>query len=180
MFVIALTLMSAACLGSCGSHKAIGVAIISNNAGNIGPVEVDMSHISGARRMIVEEAITWVGTPYVYAGVEKGRGVDCSGMVMKVYEDAMGTKIPRNSAKQAEFCKKIKEKDVEAGDLVFFATGKDPGKVSHVGIMLDRDNFVHASSSKGVVISKVSAGYYTKRLLMYGRVPVTLLSGTEK
>ncbi|MDE7496460.1 MAG: C40 family peptidase [Muribaculaceae bacterium] len=125
---------------------------------------------------IVEEAMSWLGTPYKYAGQEKGRGTDCSGLVMKVYEDVAGWKLPRNSAKQAEFCDRLKEEDVEPGDLVFFATGKDPDKVSHVGIMLDEENFIHASTSKGVVISKVTSNYYIRTFMMYGRIPKSVIN----
>lgn len=130
-----------------------------------------LGNVSKKQRQIVEEAFTWMGTPYLYAGVEKGKGVDCSGMVLRVYQDVCGVKLPRNSAKQAEFCKKIKAKDVRTGDLVFFATGKDKGRISHVGIMLNSEDFIHASSSKGVVISKVSTPYYVRTFRQYGRVP---------
>lgn len=122
---------------------------------------------------IAKEAMTWMGTPYAYAKADKGVGTDCSGMVMEVYQKATGHKLPRNSAKQAEFCLPLKEDQVAVGDLVFFATGKDPKQISHVGIMLGGDEFIHASSKKGVVISKVSSPYYTRTLMMYGRVPDT-------
>ncbi len=79
-----------------------------------------------------------------------------------VYEKAVGEKIPRNSAKQAEFCKEIDASDVNAGDLVFFATGKDPDRISHVGIIIDNENFIHASLSKGVVVSKFTNAYYQR------------------
>lgn len=120
---------------------------------------------------IVAEAKEWVGTPYRYASSEKSRGTDCSGLVLSVYEKVTGIKLPRNSAKQAEFCKKIKKSKVAEGDLVFFATGKDPDRVSHVGIMIDSENFIHASTKKGVVISNVTTDYYTRTFIMYGRVP---------
>lgn len=122
-------------------------------------------------RRVAEEARTWIGTPYAYACSEKGVGTDCSGMVMRIYEDVAGKKLPRNSAKQADFCNSLRSNEVEVGDLVFFATGKDPEKVSHVGIMLDAENFIHASGSKGVVISKISTNYYQSRFIKFGRVP---------
>lgn len=121
---------------------------------------------------IAEEALTWIGTPYKFAGQEKGVGTDCSGMVMVIYEQIHGHKMPRNSAKQAEHCKEIEHHKVQSGDLVFFATGGDLTSVSHVGIMLDNMNFVHASSSKGVIISNLETEYYSNRLVMFGRVPV--------
>lgn len=121
-------------------------------------------------QQIVDEAYTWLGTPYAYSRADKGVATDCSGMVLKVYEKIAGIKLPRNSAKQAEFCKSIKQKDVKIGDLVFFATGKSEDKISHVGIMLDDRNFIHASASKGVVISDVTQPYYVRTFRGYGRV----------
>lgn len=132
-----------------------------------------LKETAGAHRLL-EEAYTWLGTPYAYAKAEKGEGTDCSGMVMKLYLEVAGCAIPRNSAKQAEFCEPLKEKDVQAGDLVFFATGKDPERVSHVGIMIDSGSFIHASSSKGVVISQLDTPYYRRTFRMYGRVPSAL------
>ena len=66
---------------------------------------------------------------------------------------------------------KGERKDARIGDLVFFATGKDPEKVSHVGILVDDNSFIHASTSKGVVVSRLHTPYYISRLIMYGRVP---------
>ncbi len=131
------------------------------------------------QKQVVEEARTWIGTPYKYAHAEKDSGTDCSGMVMMVYDSALQVKIPRNSAGQAEACMPLTPEEVEGGDLVFFATGKDSLRVSHVGIMLpDGVSFIHASSSKGVVISSLTGSYYRPRILMYGRVPAmhTLIS----
>lgn len=128
--------------------------------------------ISFYQRLVVDEARTWIGTPYIYARAEKDSGTDCSGMVMMVYDGALQVKIPRSSAMQAEVCMPLAPEEVEGGDLVFFATGRDSLQVSHVGIMLDDGvSFIHASSSRGVVISSLTAKYYRPKILMYGRVP---------
>ncbi|MDE5871027.1 MAG: C40 family peptidase [Muribaculaceae bacterium] len=127
--------------------------------------------ISKARKRIVEEAMTWKGTPYGYGKAEKGKASDCSGMVVSVYLKVTGIKLPRNSAQQKDFCKVLKKKDVEIGDLCFFATGKDPDKVSHVGIMIDDRNFIHSSTSKGVVVSDITQPYWIKTFKGFGRVP---------
>jgi cell wall-associated NlpC family hydrolase len=155
-------------LSSCKSHK--------NNT--IPTENTDVVHTitpgktSKTQKKLLEEARSWIGTPYAYAKAEKGVGTDCSGMVMSVYETALDKKIPRNSLKQAEFCDRIERDKVEPGDLVFFATGKDPERISHVGIILeDKESFIHASTSKGVCISQLSSPYYTKHLIMFGRVP---------
>lgn len=150
-----------------------GKSIVRNDRDN--NTRYETSHYSVKlkkyEKKIINEAESWLGTPYKYAHAEKGSGADCSGMVMRVFLDAMNMKIPRNSAKQAEFCVRLKSKDVRPGDLVFFATGKDPAKVSHVGIMLDGVRFIHSSTSKGVVISHVNTPYYTRTFMMYGRLP---------
>lgn len=119
---------------------------------------------------LVEEALEWLGTPYAYACDSKGKGTDCSGMTLRLYEDVLSVKLPRNSAKQAEACKEIDKDDLRPGDLVFFATGKDPERISHVGMMLTADEFIHASSRKGVVINSLSTPYYIRTYIRSGRV----------
>lgn len=148
--------------GGCRSAKKSEAVVVET---------VRVSNAKGSQKKIVEEAMSWLGTPYKYAGSEKGRGTDCSGMVLRVYEDAGGVKLPRNSKKQSEFCKRLKKKDVQPGDLVFFATGKDENAISHVGIMIDDNQFIHASTKKGVILSEMTTPYYERTFKMYGRVP---------
>lgn len=54
---------------------------------------------------------------------------------------------------------------------MFFATGHDPEKISHVGIMIDDVCFVHASTKKGVIVSRIDTPYYIRTFIMFGRVP---------
>lgn len=132
---------------------------------------IDENSLSADRKEILRESREWLGVPYKYGGNSREEGVDCSGMVLMVYLNAVDKKLPRNSAAQAEFCHKLHPTDVKPGDLVFFATGKDPEKVSHVGIMLDSENFIHSSASKGVMISQITLPYWTRTFMLYGRVP---------
>lgn len=166
------TFMMSTTLTSCHTQKKIV------NQGQI--VQQDDKHKPGKpnlrlnkeQRKLLDEAETWLGTPYLYGGQEKGKGADCSGFVMMVYLNALNVKLPRVSTIQADFCKPVKETEIVVGDLVFFATGKDSAKVTHVGIMIDNDGtFIHASSSKGVVHSSMKNNWYRKRLFGYGRVP---------
>ena len=158
---------------SCGSHKKNN----RNSKAEIGEtISVKKKKGTHSNRDEIGEKIAmeskkWIGTPYKYAHQEKGKGTDCSGMVYVLYLEIADIKLPRNSAKQAEFCNKINEKNIKPGDLVFFATGSDPRQVSHVGIMLDKNKFVHASGSKGVIMSEMSTPYYKRKFIMYGRVP---------
>ena len=149
--------------GGCRSSKKKGEAVVVET--------VKVNKVKGSQKKIVQEAMSWLGTPYKYAGSEKGRGTDCSGLVLRVYEDAGGVKLPRNSKKQSEFCKRLKKKEVRPGDLVFFATGKDADAISHVGIMIDDNQFIHASTKKGVILSEMTTPYYERTFKMYGRVP---------
>ena len=91
--------------------------------------------VVGTRSVIVEEARKWLGTPYKYGGEDRN-GVDCSGMVMKVYLKAVNVKLPRSSREQQQFCNKIKKSDIASGDLVFFSSKRGGGNVSHVGIYI--------------------------------------------
>lgn len=156
----------------------MGSSCSTQKHGNAGkPPRVDASaYISGRKLMkvqrdMIKEACSWQGTPYKYGGAEKGKGTDCSGMVLRVYLDVTGIKLPRNSAAQADFCKSLRQSKVKPCDLVFFATGSDPKRVSHVGLMLDAENFIHASSSKGVIVTRLDNPWWNKRILKFGRVP---------
>ncbi len=132
---------------------------------------ISSKKLTDYQKKILDESLTWIGTPYCYAGADKGSGTDCSGMVMKVFLNLFDYKLPRNSTRQADYCREIRSEDVEPGDLVFFATGKDPSKVSHVGIMIDNNRFIHSSTSKGVCISDVTSPYYTRTFIKFGRLP---------
>lgn len=123
----------------------------------------------GKDNPLVAEALEWLGTPYGYGRQDKGVATDCSGFVMQVYLKVMEIKLPRNSAAQYDFCQKIDKSCVRPGDLVFFAIGQDTLKVSHVGLMIDKENFVHSSSSKGVIISQMCSPYWNRTFRSFGR-----------
>lgn len=166
--------MAVLLLPACRSHKDATVA-----PERPGATAIHVPRADRQQQRIVDEARTWLGTPYAYARADKGRGTDCSGMVMRVYEDVAGHKLPRNSAKQAEFCERLEPEQVAVGDLVFFATGKDADRVSHVGIVIDDTRFIHASASRGVVISDMTTPYYRRTFKMFGRVPELLSHSAE-
>ncbi len=104
---------------------------------------------------------SYIGVPYVWGGTTK-RGMDCSGFVQRVFGEA-GIKLPRTSSQQWMVGRTIERVLLEKGDLVFFRTaGK---RISHVGIMTspEKDQFVHASSSKGVSYASLGWRYFDKR-----------------
>ncbi len=121
-------------------------------------------------KKLYKELKRWLGTPYAHAGHTCGEGTDCSGMVMEVYQEVYGIAMHRNSAKMLEVnCRIIDLDDLREGDLVFFCTSGD-GRVSHVGIYLKDNKFVHASSSRGVVVDDLRQNYWATRFHAAARV----------
>lgn len=111
----------------------------------------------------------WLGVPYKYGGQSK-RGADCSGFVCQVFSKVYGVQLQRNSRKIYFFdCDEIQSSKLREADLVFFATGKSQ-QINHVGIYLKQNKFVHATSSRGVIVSDMSERYWSNALVACGRV----------
>lgn len=128
--------------------------------------------ISGSAKDIIKDAEKYLGSPYKFAG-NTSSGFDCSGLTTKVFDDN-GLKLPRRSADQANTGKNIDVEDVKPGDLLFFATAGG-SRVSHVGIVHTIENdgeikFIHASTSKGVIISSLNEKYWNKAYLHAQRI----------
>lgn len=120
---------------------------------------------------LYNEGAKWLGVPHRYGGTTR-RGVDCSGFVMHIYKEIYGKHLTRSSADMLNInCKKVKKGKLQEGDLVFFYTGKGRRKrADHVGIYLKNGKFIHASASKGVMVSSLSETYYTRHWMTGGRV----------
>ncbi|PIE50621.1 MAG: glycoside hydrolase [Flavobacteriales bacterium] len=120
---------------------------------------------------VVRTAEQYKGAPYRFGGHSK-RGMDCSGLI---YQSFLQHQIsfPRISHQQAKKGKKINKRNIRKGDLVFFATSKS-GKVSHVGLVHHIKKgevfFIHASSSKGVIVSSLNNPYWKRKYLFARRV----------
>lgn len=124
----------------------------------------------GLRRALCDYAKKFVGVPYLYGGNDRN-GLDCSGLVCRVYLDVACFKLPRNSAEQGEFCREIHRSKLRAGDLLFFSGKRGGrGRVNHVGMYIGNGKMVHASSSRGVIISSIDDDYWGPRLHHCGRV----------
>lgn len=119
--------------------------------------------ISVNSEKIIEYAKTLLGKKYVWA--DKGPNTfDCSGFTWYVYKNVAKISLPRSSKEQGVYGTYINKKDLQPGDLVFFDTvGAMDNVISHAGIYLGNNQFIHASSSQGkVVISQLDSDYYSK------------------
>lgn len=121
--------------------------------------------LSGQRAEVVSAALSQIGTPYRYGGNQPGRGLDCSGLTYFAHRTA-GVQIPRNSRQQRQEARPVKLRALRPGDMVFFGSG---GVVDHVGLMVDQERFVHASTSKGkVILARFGTPYWNARFVGAG------------
>ena len=109
----------------------------------------------------------WYGTRYVYGGTTR-RGIDCSSFVQKCIKATFDVGMQRTAANQKRTTEYIQRDQLQEGDLVFFRIKVN--RISHVGVYLQNGRFVHASSSKGVMISNLNSSYWNRYYAGGGRV----------
>ncbi|HQI01620.1 MAG TPA: NlpC/P60 family protein [Deltaproteobacteria bacterium] len=113
---------------------------------------------------IVSTARTFIGLPYQWGSCTIGGPVDCSGLVMAVYQ-LNGLNVPRTSEEQFQYGIPVDKGDLQKGDLVFFSTNGD-GRVSHVGIYIGEGRFIHApGTGKTICTDSLSRTYFSERFI---------------
>ena len=122
---------------------------------------------------LLAEAQTYLGTPYRYGGMTRN-GIDCSAFVLSVFGSVTGMNLPRVAASQAQEGEKIEKDQLQKGDLVFFSH-QGRGRISHVGIVEEVSpegdvKFIHAATSRGVMISSLNDSYWGPRYRFAKRV----------
>ena len=166
--------------GGCGPRPAFRAPVYPDPVEPIGPMAgpspvrgpgplttpADTTELAASRIRILDEAATsWLGTPYRRGG-EDEKGVDCSGLAQSILGE-LGVDLPRTTESQRQRGREVRPQEACPGDLVFFRIGS---RVNHVGILLDGDRFLHASTSAGVKISRLAERYFARRLVEIRRV----------
>lgn len=152
------------CLSSCHTsaprldYRALARASVQLGM-DIGPKDNHRLYLTAAE---------WIGTPYRSGGHTK-RGTDCSGLTGEIYRKVYRVHLPRSTGEQLAACRKVARRGLKEGDLVFFHNGKSRKKVTHVGIYLKDDKFVHASTSRGVIVSSLDENYWRRCWMRGGR-----------
>lgn len=170
--IVVLLALLAGCAASCRSKKKVVETTTTNTTYRVSDDwrTLDIKLDRKDNKHLYREVKSWLGTPYKYAGHDR-QGTDCSGFVMEVYKTVYHQKIERNSQKIFEKnCHEIDKSDLKEGDLIFFNTGNKNRRINHVGLYLKECKFVHASSSRGVIVSDVREAYYEKHFVVAGRV----------
>jgi len=120
---------------------------------------------------LYQAAASWLNVPHRDGGLS-ANGIDCSGLVYVIYKQVYSKTLDRNSAGILQKnCERIGKERLREGDLVFFNTsGKSKSRVNHLGIYLKDHKFLHASTSKGVIVSNLEEDFFRKAWICGGRV----------
>lgn len=124
-------------------------------SGPVSAVPTDASQ-QATLQQLYDQHKKWRGTPYRLGGQSR-TGIDCSGFVQTTFMDQFGIALPRTTRQQIDAGEQIGKADLQAGDLVFFRNGQ------HVGIYLEEDKFLHASTRLGVTISSMNNVYWSRK-----------------
>lgn len=120
----------------------------------------------GKKDKLYEYYLEYKGTPYKLGGTDK-TGIDCSAFVQGIFSNVYKVSLPRTTQSQMQVGKEINYKERDTGDLLFFKTGVN---TYHVGVYYENDNFMHASTSKGVMISNLNESYWINSFLNIKRI----------
>ena len=121
---------------------------------------------------IISTALDYSGTRYRYGGTTK-KGMDCSGLVYVALLEH-GIPFPRTSYQMAQEGQKIDLREVEKGDLLYFKTTKTGKRINHVGLVVEVEGddirFIHATTSRGVLVSSIREGYWNHAFVKAMRI----------
>lgn len=127
---------------------------------------INLNNLPKVKQRLYSQYREWKGVDYRIGGLDKS-GIDCSGFAYVTYRSKLGMELPRTTELQADTGTFVEKSALQTGDLVFFKTGMF---VRHVGIYLENRRFLHASTSKGVVISSLDNVYWKAKYWKAKRV----------
>lgn len=153
-----MLLMAALFFSACSSRKKT----VRPNVSAIKAADA-MAHLRN--KQLYRFITDWTGVQYRLGGLDK-RGIDCSGFAFLLQKDIYGNTLPRRSRDQASVVKEKSVAQLKEGDLIFFSFGG--GAVDHVGVYLNNNCFVHASTTRGVVVDDLSLPAYQRALVKAG------------
>jgi hypothetical protein len=116
----------------------------------------DLGRPRGSESTLRKVAESYLGVPYRWGGSDR-KGMDCSGFVQRVFDEAHQMQLPRNSAAMARYGKPVSRGDLKPGDLVFFKRVR----IDHVGIYMGDGYFIHSQSGIGVTYTRLDAPYFS-------------------
>ena len=139
------------------ASKNTPLFFVGGKSTGVTPSAAALNGTTATATQIIATAKKYIGTPYLWGGVTPS-GFDCSGYVQYVF-NIHGISLPRTAATQYQSGTSVSKAKLKAGDLVFFVTGSSG--ISHVGIYIGDNQFIHSSSSKGVIISSLTSSYWS-------------------
>lgn len=132
--------------------------------------KITIENVSKNTKLVIDTAYSYLGTPYKYGGTTRN-GMDCSGFMIACYE-VVDIQLNRSSDGMALQGEAIDISEVRIGDLLFFKTSRKR-EISHVGMVVEVGNtikFIHASTSRGVIVSDLSETYWNKAFVKAKRI----------
>lgn len=157
--LIGIALLSALLLGACSGPKQRVEAPAANSY-----------HFSDQNQYQIINSLysrleEWQGVPHRDGGMSK-KGVDCSGFTYLTFRDLFDVQLPRSTSQLAHTGSPVSKMQLQPGDLVFFKVEKG----RHVGIYVENQKFIHASKSKGVMLSRLDTPYWQEHYWQARRV----------
>ena len=117
---------------------------------------------------LIMNAMSLIGLSYRFGGNSPTQGLDCSGFMQYIFKRSMGITLPRTSAEMATVGQQVDRANLKPGDMVFFGSG---GRVSHVGMYIGNDRFIHAPrTGRDIEITSMNGTYWKNRYITARRV----------